>query len=359
MNLPLFSHASFLAAMIAAHPSAMAAPITWTVHDITGNESDVSTAGKLVDARNGGASDITVNGVTFRSIENSGNLFDSLFAKDNIKGREGTTITGDYLLFLRSGQRSGRPGFGPETNPIRILPTQPWATVQFSGLTIGHTYQIQIWVSDTDNLVANAKNRALLLGNGAAEGPVFGTDAMLFHEVEDGPTTSTYGTGGQYGIGIFAADATSQSFHVQTYVNLLASPKPNNSDHFSNGWQLRDLGKDGQASPPGSAASNTPAGTTASPLVKLHSTDSTMTLEFNQPLNRASATNPDNYTISLKGGGTGSFTKASLSANGRTVTLTYGIPLSIDGSTYVLEFGNLTDPDGKPMTGKQVIEFRP
>jgi hypothetical protein len=353
MNMPFFQRTSLLVASITAS-QALAAPITWSVHDITGNESDISTAGTLVDARNGGLSDITVNGVTFQSIDKSGNLFDSLFANDNIKGREGTKITGDYQMFLRFGQRSGRPGFGPETDPIRVLPNQPWATVMLPGLTIGNTYQIQIWASDTDIVMANAGSKVLLLGNGAATGPVLGTDAMLIYEVEDGPDTSTWGTGGQYGIGTFVADAATQSFNVQFYANLPTSPKANTTDHFCNGWQLRDLGKGG-----GQTTQPNPAATPALAVVRLHSTESKMTLEFNQPLHKASAANPDNYTISLKGGGTGTVSGASLSGDSQTVTLTFGIPLVIDGSTYIIEFENLSGADGKPMKEKKAVEFSP
>jgi hypothetical protein len=235
---------AMLATLAAATGSANAAIISWTAHNITAGNgtADVSTAGTLIDARNGATSDVVVNGVTFLSVANSGNLFDSLFASDNISGRRGTNPTNaggsNYASFLQLGQRSGRLGFGVAP---RIEPTEVWTTVNFSGLTVGNTYQIQIWASDTDLVLGNAGNTGLLLGNGSAGNPVLGTDTMLLREVVDGPDTSTYGTGGQYGIGTFVADAATQSFNVRGYTNLLTTPSAASSDHFSNGWQLRQI----------------------------------------------------------------------------------------------------------------------
>lgn len=235
----------FAATTLMASITSQAATISWSAFNISAGNgtADVSLDGTLVDARNGASSDVVVNGVTFLSVTNSGNLFDSLFNNDNISGRRGTNPTNaagsNYASFLQVGQRSGRLGFGVAP---RIEPTEVWATVNLSGLTVGNTYQIQIWVSDTNLVLGNAGNTGLLLGNGAAGAPVFGTDTMLLHEVQDGPNTSTYGTGGQYGIGTFVADASTQSFNVRGYNNLLTTPTANNSDHFSNGYQLRDLG---------------------------------------------------------------------------------------------------------------------
>lgn len=233
-----------IAAALAAG-SLHAATITWTAHNITAGNgtADVSLVGTLVDARNGATSDVVVNGVTFLSVANSGNLFDSFFANDNISGRRGTNPTNasgsNYSSFLQLGQRSGRLGFGVDP---RIEPTEVWTSVDFSGLTIGNTYQIQIWHSDTDLVLDNAGDKGLLLGNGAAGAPVLGTDVMLLREWADGPDTSTYGLGGQYGLGTFVADATTQSFNVRGYTNLLTTPSAASSDHFSNGYQIRDLG---------------------------------------------------------------------------------------------------------------------
>ena len=236
---------AFLIASAIAAASAQAAQITWAANNITAGNgtADVSTAGTLVDARNGATSDVVVNGVTFKSVANSGNLFDSLYANDSISTRRGTNPTNasgsNYSTFLGVGQRSGRTGFN--TAP-QIAPTQVWTTVNFTGLIIGNTYQIQIWAVDTDTSLGTAGNKGLILGNGAAGNPLLGTDTMLLYEYADGASAGAYGLGGQYGLGTFVADATTQSFNLRTYNNLLTTPAASSSDHFSNGWQLRNLG---------------------------------------------------------------------------------------------------------------------
>ncbi len=214
-----------------------AATIHWTVFDITDDIGNVSTNGTLLDARNGGLVSRTVTGVTFESVENSGNLFDSLFGNDNIGARGwGNVVTDtDYREFLRIGQRSGRTSGGIIQAP------EVWTTVHFEGLTVGNTYQIQIWASD--NVSTPPQNRALVLGDGVSTGsPEFGTDAQLFFHVNQGGA-------GQYAIGVFVADAATQSFNVRTRNNILVgTPNWGNQDHFSNGWQIRDMGLD--TSPP-------------------------------------------------------------------------------------------------------------
>jgi MYXO-CTERM domain-containing protein len=252
----------FVAAAAAALAAASthAATITWTAHNITAGNgtADVSLAGTVLEARNGATSDALVNGVTFKSRANIllqstiygeatyGNLFDSIFANDNITSRRGTypTNTGgsNYSGFLSVGQRSGRPASSGGALP-QVPSTQVWATVNLSNLTIGNTYQIQIWAVDTNTTVGDAGNKGLLLGNGAAGNPVLGTDTMLLYEFADGAAAGVYGAGGQYGLGTFVANATTQSFNVRTYNNLLTpTPSAASQDHFSNGWQLRDLG---------------------------------------------------------------------------------------------------------------------
>ncbi len=213
-----------------------AAPIRWGVHDITNDEGNVSTRGRLVDARNGNEEhDVTVNGVTFRSSANGGNLFDSLFRNDKIRDRAYGTVVGDgkYRQFLTVGQRSGRIGVSDgEMTP----PTQDWATVQFTGLTVGHTYEVQIWASDVGSSAnGTSQEAALVLGDGQGGAVVQGVDAQLLYEETD------FGSG-QYGIGTFTANAPNQAFNLQRFNGLPGSPNGQTNGHFCNGWQIRDLG---------------------------------------------------------------------------------------------------------------------
>jgi hypothetical protein len=209
--------------------------VTWTVSNITATAADISTNGVLIDARNGANSDVTVNGVTFLSVANSTNLFDSLFANDNIVSRGYGTVVLDsnYRNFLQLGQRSGRPG---SSTPPQIEPTADWATIIITGVTNGGLYQIQIWNSDVgvtpDGIVSNA---ALVLGNGLGGAPQL-TNTFLYNEATDGGA-------GQYAIGTFEATGTNQLINVQSIKNLTTSPSWNTSDHFSNGWQVRQIPK--------------------------------------------------------------------------------------------------------------------
>ena len=60
---------AFLTALVSATTAGKAAEIQWTVHNITNDVTNVSTAGTLVDARTGRlglTNNVTVNGVTFK-----------------------------------------------------------------------------------------------------------------------------------------------------------------------------------------------------------------------------------------------------------------------------------------------------
>jgi len=46
----------------------------------------------------------------------------------------------------------------------------------------------------------------------------------------------------QYAIGTFVANATNQAFNVRTVTNIQTTPTMTNGDHYSCGWQIRDLG---------------------------------------------------------------------------------------------------------------------
>ncbi|MFK7910822.1 MAG: hypothetical protein AB8F34_09470, partial [Akkermansiaceae bacterium] len=219
--------AAIAASTIIASTHANAATIAWTANDITPNATDVSIAGTLVDARAGASSDVTVNGVTFESVANSGNLFDSLFASDSIGNRghgNGYVTDANYRSLLALGQRSGRLGFAV---PPRSEPTEVWTTVNFSGLTVGNTYQIQIWHSDGNFLNPMSDglfgNRGLLLGDGTGGVPSLATGTILLRETFDNQTSQVGGTG-QYGLGTFVADSATQSFNLRSYNNVDTTP---------------------------------------------------------------------------------------------------------------------------------------
>ncbi len=439
------------------------AVITWTARNITNSVSDISNNGTLVDARAGATASQMVNGVVFESVANSGNLFDSLFANDTISNRGyGSLVTKlSYQTLLRFGQRSGRPN---DNTPPKIASTQNWATVTFTSLTVGNIYEVQIWASDVGLAPDGvAQRNALVLGNGSPGSPVFGADTHILYEASD------YGAG-QYGTGTFVAVAPTQSFNVRGYGNLHATPTANNSDHFSNGWQIRDLGQSvtdfdswagnypglgaagedddgdgltneqehifgldpqdgasanayvvpfnpatgafsytrrtrsltglahkvwystnldqwfedtGAVQTPGSPTNNIEivgvqispalltqpklfirlsAGETVlpPPAPRLGSTwggGTTITLNFTGEMDQGTATDVDNYTVALAGGGAIAVTGASLSQDGKTVTLTLGSALGI-GSAYNVATSNLTGSGGLPLTGSATVQFQ-
>jgi hypothetical protein len=277
------------------------ATISWSTFNITNDVTNVSTSGTLVSARNGSLSSRTVNGVTFESVANSGNLFDSLFANDSIGARGfGNVVTdADYQGFLSLGQRSGRLGFSgaPQSEP-----TQLWSTIEFTNLTIGHTYRVQLWASDVSvgTLDGLAQTKALVLGSGTASGPEV-TDTFLYYEMTDGGA-------GQYGIGTFVANAPNQAFNVRSRQNLNTTPAWTNSDHFSNGWQLRDLGVGGPVDDGMSTVSASPSSVPAN-----GSTTSTVTVTL-----KDTEGNPlTGRTVSLQGStGNATIETSNHSSNG-------------------------------------------
>lgn len=216
---------------------APAAEIRWGVFDITGKVTDVSTDGTLVEARAGAdggekpdevdGGTFEVNGVTF----GDGFTLDEPTHSDTLNSRCGVPSSGpdrEYYILLRNGDRKGNGG----------------ASITFKGLTIGNTYQVQVWVSDNN---ANPPgDLRLVLGNGATAPPDPGKPG---HATLNPKTRE--GSPGQYALGTFRADAASQSFGAQAWKGFNGTPAaaPNT---FVNAVQLRDLGAgapDKQATP--------------------------------------------------------------------------------------------------------------
>ena len=193
-----------LAAATAAH----AAVVTWgAAQNITG-DSNVSTAGTLVGAFNTGAVGVpptTVNGVTFQSFAvphltfgatvgnfaiASGAAFSSFNTAFGSGSPPFTNLSAQYQTLLRSGIRNGNNGF----------------TLTMSSLTVGTQYAFQWWANGSDlfsfgnfPVVASAGNSVTLFTN----------------------PTDTNGGLGQFAIGTFTADATTQA------INFGGSAAPN------------------------------------------------------------------------------------------------------------------------------------
>ena len=159
--------------------SAQAAVITWgTATNITGNASDVSTNGTLFDAYSGSATAVTLNGVTFEGIIPGLNA-----TSTSINFTQGLTA-GSYLDLMNSVSSPGNTS----------------GTITLSALTFGQQYELQIWAADNGG-TTTSRTRTLTTG---------ASSVTLTTEV-------VAGTGsGQYVIGNFTADATTQTIDAGT-----------------------------------------------------------------------------------------------------------------------------------------------
>lgn len=213
-----------LAAITAFGSIAQAATITWNVSNIANDLTQVSTTGSLHASAygiNGGSTSSfdgpseTINGVQFTDAS----TLDSATNQDNIGSRAGSY----------PGQPT--PGFRQLFEHGSRNTANADQSISFTGLTSGNTYQIQIWVTDNGG---TAGTQAIALGNGSGASPTYGVDPSLLFEVTEGGY-------GQYAIGTFIADATTQSFKVRKWGNLTTTPVAQ-SNTYVNAWQLRDLG---------------------------------------------------------------------------------------------------------------------
>ena len=194
-----------LALSLAATASAHAGLVTWgPATTIVGN-TDVSTSGTLVVAHNlGGTGNppTTVNGVTFTPfvtngpVNTLGNV--TMSAASNIVGAstfgetvgDFTTLSTSYQTLLESASYTG--GSTPA----------PTITLTLAGLTVGAQYQFQWWTNQS----------SFFSFDPLAPAPAFpSTTATAGNSVTLTRTGATSGSLGQFAIGVFTADATTQS----------------------------------------------------------------------------------------------------------------------------------------------------
>ena len=216
--------------------TAHAAVVTWgAATNIAGN-SDVSTAGALVNARNfggpGAPPTATVNGVAFLP-----------FAVD---GLSNTYTAGNATLSTVSDRN---PTFAT-TSTFQAL-SAPYTTLlatatrftadrsyklTFSGLTAGQAYQFQVWQSNSTrgypgptSVLGDSFNFPLSIGDG------LGNNVSLYagdNGIGGGPNgTNRAPTPGQFVIGAFTANALTQDFVFSN----------GEIDGWVNGFQLRAL----------------------------------------------------------------------------------------------------------------------
>ncbi len=200
---------------IAIQP-AKAATINWGAAQNIVGSSDVDTTGTLFASANfGSGTSVTVNSVTFNPFTASGT----------------STTVGNITLASTSGQNlsvSGDPLGGPPSynglleaaNFTGGFPTTGFRTqsITLSNLLLGATYSIQYWVNDS---------RA---GTTASRTVNVGSVTLAANVAQSG------GGLGQYTIGQFIADSTTQSFSVVGNFNVAENGV---SAPYANAMQVR------------------------------------------------------------------------------------------------------------------------
>jgi glucuronoarabinoxylan endo-1,4-beta-xylanase len=191
--------------------STQAASINWvSVGNIT-SDDDISASGTLLYAEDWSAA-TAVNGVAFAydnsktgdanvgvAFSGSGGVSTSVFGGPG--NAPYSTLSSQYQTLVKGGVYGGTsvPG-GTSTG-----------TITLKGLTAGKGYQVQIWISDSRSGAAGGTNsyptRVTTLSSPG------GTSVNLAHNV-GGTSTSPTGGLGQYAIGAFVADATTQVINV-------------------------------------------------------------------------------------------------------------------------------------------------
>jgi len=202
-----------------------AALITWATPVNITADTDVATNGLLIYAETWGQNGATVNGVPFAydtsktGDANVGIAFGSTAGID--KSGEGVGGTGTLYANLSPAYKV-------------LVKGTAWANVGTPGtitlynLTVSNLYEVQIW--ENDSRAAYATRVATL-----SDSSVGGNSVSLAHCV-GGTTSSVNGGLGQYVIGTFTADGTSQVIYITD-----SATAPQTIGDQLNSIQLRNL----------------------------------------------------------------------------------------------------------------------
>lgn len=196
-----------LAASSSAPVKAAPPPIVWGSPQTVSGDSDVSTTGSFVYAFTFGGptapSSATVNGVTFSPFTIPAGFFQTVTV-GNVTITESPGSLFAYNTFGSTSAPFSNLSSGYQT----LLGSGAYAdqaaaiTVALNGLTNGQQYQVQWWTNNSANL------------NPAESGTGFtDTTATAINSVTlDANTTNALGGLGQYAIGTFTAQGTTQAF---------------------------------------------------------------------------------------------------------------------------------------------------
>jgi hypothetical protein len=203
-----------------------AATIIWGTPTTVAGDGDVDTTGTLVYAYNIGPSGVqstTINSVVFNAFAFPGQL-------DFVN-----TVTVGSVNFTENPSNLQSYNFSSSATPFSSLSTAYKAmlsnggtalldstiTATLGGLTVGQPYRLQWWTSDPAN------SQGVLNETFATTTATSGSNSVTL----DSNSTNANGGLGQYVIGTFTADSTSQTFDLN-------SPLGNTSP-LIDGFQLR------------------------------------------------------------------------------------------------------------------------
>ena len=213
-----------------------AAIITWSAATYISGNSDVSTTGTLVVARNFGGTGVpsaTVNGVTFLPFAVDGTT--NSFTVGNAK--LSTPSAGDPIQPAATATFQALSAqYTTLLTTATTLKADRQYTLTLSGLTVGQAYQFQVWVNNSTrgypgptSVLGDAFNFPTTVGDG------LGNNVSLYagdNGIGGGPNgTNRAPTPGQFAIGTFTADLVTQSFTLQN----------GEISGWVNGFQLRTI----------------------------------------------------------------------------------------------------------------------
>ena len=205
--LPVSSLASAITICIATAallpgPAAHAAAITWGAATNISADTDVISPGSLAYAYTLSNTTTTINGVPFTG-SNSTTALGTNVSISGVTGANNPTAFGSGAAGTSYGNLSAAyqnlVKGGDYTSAATAI------TVTLNNLTVGKTYAVQTWVNDS-----RAGATATRTANVTSAG---GNTVSLAYYV-GGTSSSVAGGTGQYAIGTFTANATTQAFTI-------------------------------------------------------------------------------------------------------------------------------------------------
>jgi glucuronoarabinoxylan endo-1,4-beta-xylanase len=208
----------FWALWLLGVPSLEAASIQWAAPVNIHNDADVSTFGTPLYAETWGTAG-TVNGVAFAFDGSTTGDAKVGIAFPATAGTSTTAVGGANAPYNNLSTSYKRVVRGLVYGATGATGKTTTGTITLKGLTVGTGYQVQIWINDSRSGAAGGASsyptRVTTLGSTG------GNSVSLAHYV-GGTATSPDGGLGQYAIGTFLADATTQVINV-TASNTLAA----------------------------------------------------------------------------------------------------------------------------------------